>query len=220
MTDDINSDRLVRIAGWAGLLGALLVGAAEFALQFNPEGGYESAGYGYFADIAPARFFWGHYAGVLAAPLYIVGYWYLSRMLAPGGKRLAATFFLIGAYAFAVGTAWLGQRAFLGFTVQAMETGGASEELLQTFATLNEPLVNVLRAAMLAVSAIWVVMIVRGGTRFPRWMAIMSPFALLAAIFALYSAAPAAGVFVLPVAMNAAHAVVFALALATERPRR
>jgi hypothetical protein len=49
--------------------------------------------------------------------------------------------------------------------------------LLGTFGDHNEPLVNALRLAMLIVSILWIVLIARGKTLYPRWMAIFSPIA-------------------------------------------
>jgi uncharacterized protein DUF6796 len=206
---------LGRFAGWVGLAGALLVGVAEFLIQFNTAGGYERAGYEYFQQISSERLTLGYYLAVLSAPLYIVGYWFLERLLLPSGRALAAAFFLIGAYAFAIGAVWLGERAFLAFTVQAISEGAASPELLHRMASYNEPLVNVLRVAMVAVSVLWVVLILRGRTALPKWMAIFNPATILASIFALYWAAPSVGVYILPVAMNVTHVIIFGLALMT-----
>ena len=208
---------LARFAGWIGLLGAILVGSAEFLIQFNPAGGYEDAGYTYFSDISADRLTLGYYMAVLSAPFYIVGYWYLERLLRPAGHGLATAFFLIGAYAFAVGAVWLGERAFLAFTVQAIAAGDANSALLERMAAHNEPLVNILRVAMAAVSIIWVLLILRGKTALPKWMALFNPITILATIFGLYFVAPTIGIYILPIAMNVTHAIIFGLALLTCR---
>lgn len=208
---------LMRLAGWAGLIGAVLVGCAEFLIQFNPAGGYGDAEYHYLEDVSSSRLTIGYFLAVLAAPLYIVGYWHLEHLLKPAGERMAAAFFLIGAYGFAIGAVWLGERAFLAFAVQAAASGAASPNLVDVFAAHNEPLVNVLRFAMVIVSAIWTVLILRGNTLLPRWMAICSPAVILGVIFALGIAAPSIGAYILPIAMNLAHVILFALALATCR---
>ncbi|GAB4576547.1 MAG: hypothetical protein Tsb008_20910 [Rhodothalassiaceae bacterium] len=213
--------RLVLATGVAGFAAALLVGIGEGLMQFNPAGGYEAADYGYFASVPIGRLTAGHFLAVLAAPLYIAGYWHVSRMLAPASRLLAAVVFLISAYSFVVGAVWIGQRAFLGLTVHEIANGADLAALLSAFAALNEPLVTVLRIAMLLVSIIWVTLIIGGKSRYPRAMAIMSPAAMLAAIFALYFALPAVGRYFLPVAMNLVHAILFALSLliAASRPR-
>ena len=200
-------------AGGAGLVAAILVGAGEFMLQFNLQGGYEAADYGYFGRIPVERMTSGHFLAVLAAPLYVAGYWHLSKMLEPAGPKLAWLFFALGGYAFIIGTAWISQRVFLGLTVHEINSGTDLSLLLTIFAKHNEPLVNILRLAMVLVSVIWIYLIVKGGTHYPRWMAIFSPVIVLAAIFVLYFLFPRIGLYILPIAMNAAHGVVFALSL-------
>jgi hypothetical protein len=74
-------------AGMIGTLGALLVCSGEFAKQFSPEGGYESPDYRHFLDVPATRLRFGHFLGVLAVPLYIAGYWHVSRVLEPATAR-------------------------------------------------------------------------------------------------------------------------------------
>lgn len=207
---------LVRLAGWAGLFAAILVGAAEFSLHFSPNGGIEDVtDYLYFNDVSERRLSRGHFLAVLAAPLYMLGYWFLSKQLEPAGALASKIFFCAGAYAFAVATAWIGQRFFLGSTVHAIAAGSDIKPLLTLFAEHNEPFVNVLRVAMVAVSGIWIWLILSGKTNFPKWMAIFSPALLLALMFV--TLLTPIGIYVVPIAMNAAHFILFALALWTTR---
>jgi len=213
---------ITRLAGYAGLLGAVFVGLGEFVMQFTPNGGLEDMkDYLFFNDISPERLSLGHFFAVLTAPLYIAGYWFLSRILAPAGSKLAMLFFLIGGYAFAVGTAWIGQRYFIASTVHAINDGANISELLADFSEHNEPLVNVLRVAMVLVSIIWIKLIFTGKTRFPKWMSVLNPIVLLALIFALYFFDTLIGLYLFPMAMNVTHIIIFALALyVTAKPDR
>lgn len=210
-------DRRGRLAGWLGLAGAVLVGIGEYTIQFNVTGDYTSPSYPYFSGISAARLSAGHYLSVLAAPLYLLGYWHLSRNLRPANALAARAFFLIGSYSFIVGAVWLGQRAFLAHVVQRIDSGQPLGELLEVFAGLNEPLVNVLRAAVLINSIIWVALIVTGKTRYPNWMAAFNPIVMLALTFASYFAAPDFGRYLLPGAMNVVHVILFILSLVAGR---
>ncbi len=208
----------LRLTGWLGLLASFLVGLAEFWLHFSPEGGLEDlTAYLYFNDISETRLSWGHFLAVLAAPLYLFGYWFLSRHLEPAHKLASKVFFCIGAYAFIIATAWIGQRYFIGTTVHAISDGANISPLLLKFSEHNEPFVNVLRAALPVLSIIWIWLILTGKTSFPKWMAIFSPAVLLTTIFALYFAGTMIGLYLFPIAMNAAHFILFALALWTTR---
>ena len=206
----------IRLSGWAGLFGAILVGIGEFSLQFTPNGGIEDmTSYLFFNDVSTERLSFGHFIAVLSAPLYLLGYYFLSKQLEPAGHKQSKLFFLIGAYAFAVGTAWIGQRFFIGTTVHAIADGTQASELLTTFSEHNEPFVNVLRLAMLIVSGLWIKLIVSGQTNFPKWMAIFSPIVLLALMFALYFFNTTLGLYVFPVTINAAHFSILAMELET-----
>ncbi len=208
----------VRVTGWIGLIAALLVGLGEYCLQYTPNGGIEDVkDYLYFNDISAARLSAGHFIAVLAAPLYLVGYWHLGKNLEPAGKTLAGAFFCIGAYSFVIGTAWIGQRFFIASTVHEIAAGTAIQGQLALFSEHNEPFVNVLRVAMLLVSVIWIKQVLTGRTNYPRWMALFSPIVLLATMFALYFFGTKIGLYVFPVAMNATHFVIFALSLLTTR---
>jgi len=210
--------KFITFAGVAGCLGAILVGMGEFSMQFAPNSDItDIKDYLYFNEVSAARLSLGHFIAVLAAPLYILGYWHLSKKLEPAGPKQAKAFFLIGAYAFAVGTAWIGQRFFLGTTVHEIAAGADLKEQLTIFAEHNEPFVNVLRLAMLIVSILWVKLILTGKTYFPKWMALFSPILLLAVMFGLYFAKTSIGHYVFPVAMNATHLIIFALAILTTR---
>lgn len=216
---DVGQKRAIILTGFAGLLAAILVGAGEFMLQFNSLGGYESPDYAYFGRVPIERLTTGHFLAVFSAPLYVAGYWHIFKMLEPAGKKLSCLVFLIGGYSFIIGTAWISQRIFLGLTVHEINTGADLSMLLAAFAERNEPFVNVLRVAMLAISVIWIFLIIFGKSHYPRWMAIFSPFAILASIFALYFAFPPVGLYVIPIAMNITHAIVFALSIMIARSR-
>ena len=127
----------VRLAGWAGLLGAILVGVGEFSLQYTPNGGIEDVkDYLYFNDVSAPRLSFGHFISVLSAPLYLLGYYFLSKQFEGAGRLQSKAFFLIGAYAFAVGTAWIGQRFFLAATVHEIAAGQQLKPLLALFLSL------------------------------------------------------------------------------------
>ncbi len=175
---------LLVLSGLTGLVAALLVGTGEYLLQFTADGNYSGAHYAWMADIPQARLRAGHYLAILSAPLYLIGYWHIGQMLKPAGVKTARLVSLLGGYGFMVGAVWIGQRAFLALTAAAVVNGTAQPGLLDNMAALNEPLVNVLRVAMVVVSLIWIVQILRGRSHYPRLMALFSPLALLIAIFA------------------------------------
>ncbi len=209
--------------GVLAAFGALVVGIGEFTFQFSPRGGYEDPGYLYFLDVSSDRLTFGHFLGVLCAPLYLVGYWHVSQMLRPAGRWLAAAVFGLGVYAFAIGNVWLGGRVNLALIVQARDTAPPDSisqftALLADAANHNEPLINIVRVLIAIVSLLLAWGILSGRSHYPRWAIVATPFVLLAAIFGLYAVLPAVGVYALPAAMNIAHLVFFLVsALAATR---
>ena len=198
---------------FAGLAGALLTGLGEGLLQLTPGSNYADPHYTYFGQVPEARLFLGHFISIASAPLYIAGYWHLTANLLADHRRARLIVFAACAYAFIIGTVWIGQRAFLGMTVQAINAGRANAILLAGFSALNEPLVNVLRIALVGFSVLWILRISSGRTRYPRWMALLSPAVLIAAIFAAYSLWPEPASFIVPTALNTAHVLVFSASL-------
>jgi hypothetical protein len=201
--------------GIAATLGALVVGIGEFTFQFSPRGGYEGSDYLYFLDVSRSRLTWGHFIAVLAAPLYLVGYWHIAHMLRPAARWLGATVFGLGIYAFIIGDVWLGGRVNLALTVKAREAATESSRalfsgLLNELSAHNEPLINIVRVLLLVISILMVCGIISGKTPYPRWMIIFTPIVILIQIFSLYALAPNIGVYLLPAAMNIAHVIFFA----------
>jgi hypothetical protein len=71
----------------------------------------------------------------------------------------------------------------------------------------------VLRVLILVISAVLVFTILRRPTLYPRWMAWFNPFGLLVVVFLLFLYVPAVGNYLMPTAMNVAHAVMFGASL-------
>ena len=141
-------------------------------------------------------------------------------MFIQGGSRIHGWIItLLGGYAFMVGNAWLGGRIYLALT--AHEIADTSDpviatqlsQLLADFGNHNEPLVNALRLAIVVVSIFWVWRIAIGKTLYPKWAAIFSPALILGIIFTVYFTDMAAGVWLLPAAMNVVHLIIFSLSL-------
>lgn len=201
------------LSGVAGLAASLLVGAGEFALHFNPLGGYDDPQYRFWLPIDQTRLDIGHWLTVFAAPLYLVGYWHLAEMLKPASRLFARIFFLVGAYSFVIGAVWIGQRLFLSWIAQAVAAGEAAPALLSGLADRNELLIDLLRAAVALNSLIWIVLVASGRTWYPRWSVVFAPAILLALVFASYVWLRPVGVFLAPTAMNVAHGGLFLMSV-------
>lgn len=213
--DRSHRTRLI-LTGLVATLGALIVGIGEFTFQYAPRGGYEATDYLYFLDVDRWRLTFGHFLGVLAAPLYLVGYWHVGQMLRPAGKWLAAGVFGLGVYGFMIGDVWLGGRVNLALIVQARASAPAEvqpllTDLLTAVSQHNEPLINLVRVLILVLSLLIAWGILCGRSLYPRGAVAVLPIVLLALIFGIYALAPSVGVLLLPAAMNVAHLIFFAV---------
>jgi hypothetical protein len=224
----MDTDERIRIvrAGALATLGVALVGVGEFSLHFSPAGYAGADEFRYLLHVPRWRLDLGHFLGVLAAPVYALGYWHVAGALRPAPRGARAAVFGLGVYTFMIAGVWLGSRAQLALLVQAQATGAAPAEfaaLVDAYRRYSEALIQLVRVGVLALSLALAAAILRGRTGYPRWFALVSPILLLALVFALHLAAPAVGGYLVPTAMNVAHLVFFGLSTAVyarrSRPR-
>ena len=193
--------------GIIGLIGALVTGAGEFILHFDALARFGSENQ-FFAGISAERTTLGHFIGVLGAPLYVLGCWHIYLMLRPANATWSLVAFFIGAYGFIVGVVWIGSRA----TISALVNTPASPEIEQLMALYDfryETLLQVIRFAVLILSAIFVWLTLTGRSHYPKWMAILNPILLIIASFVVFAIAPDLGKYLMPIALNVAFTVFF-----------
>jgi hypothetical protein len=201
---------ILKLTGIVGLVGAVLCGTGEFLLHFDPQARF--SGYDFMADISDARLTTGHFFAVVGVPLYFVGVWHISEMLKPAGEKLSNSLFLIGSFGFLYGAMWMSSRASIGSLVHYPELI-AGTNLVSLYELRSETLLQVIRVTTLLISIIYVVMVLTGKSRYPKWMAATSPIVLLILNFVIYLIAPSVGKFVMPIALNVGFAVFFLLSL-------
>lgn len=155
----------------------------------------------------------GLYLGVLALPLYGLGYRCVAEALAPADRRSARRVLLLGAYGGALGAVEHGLTALV---LHGEVASGASAAdplvVIVRHGAFLLPLWVVVAGFVTAGSLVYARTVLRGGTAYPRWMAAANPLLLLAVLGAC--AAPSAWLraFLLPAAPNVAHVAFFALA--------
>lgn len=209
----------VFVAGLAGVVAAMLVGSAEFALHFTPSMDYGGPPYEFFLGTPPARLTYGHFMAIFAAPLYFAGYWHLFQQMKPAPEKARLLLMLLGIYSFAVGAVWIGSRVYPAILIQARECAVNDaarqqlDELLKTAGFYNETILIGLRIGVLSLSAIFVWLVATGKTSYPRWFAVCNPILLVIVCFIIYGVAPSIGGYLMPIAMNVAHFVLFCVSL-------
>ncbi len=199
--------------GLIALFGAFITGLGEWLMLYSPE-----ALYGYtkqhqnFLHPSLAQIKLGFFLGVIGAPVYILGYWHIAQMLKL--KNLTYWIFMsLAVFGFMLGNVWLGTNAYIAFLIQAINTNMQVESLqvvLNQIESLSEPLLQVIRICVLALSGITIWKILTTKTNYPKWVIFSAPFLVIIYIFLLYFLVPSIGNYFLPAALNVAHVIFFA----------
>lgn len=193
--------------GLAGLLAAVIVGAGEFLLHFDPLARY-AGGFDFFKGVTPDRATIGHFLGVLGAPLYVVGAWHLKLMLQPANRFWATITFFMMAYGCIVGAVWIGSRATAALIVNGADAASVGPELA-LYELRYENLLMIVRIAILLVSAVFIWLVLTGRSHYPRWIAALNPILLILVSFLIFLVIPDIGKYLMPIALNVAFFVLF-----------
>jgi hypothetical protein len=201
--------RQLTTAGVLGLLAAILVGAGEFLLHFDALGRFAEGGaYEFMRGINENRTTIGHFLGVLIVPLYIIGFWHLMKMLEPANVLASRIAFVVMSYGIIIGAVWIGSRAGISTIVNSTSINNPAS-FISLYELRYENLLQVTRLAVLVFSGIFIWLVLSGRSHYPRWMALFNPIILILASFAIWAIVPVVGIYLMPIALNVAFALLF-----------
>jgi len=211
----MTSKATIKLLGYLGLIGSLLVGIGEYLLHYSTNILGHAENYEFFAFVDLNNMTLGHFFAVTGLPFYFAGYIHIYQMLKSGNETLARMVLGIGFIAFAVGGVWIGSRASIGNIVHLKESINpeAYQNLIAHYTAHMEVLVQALRIIVALLSVVFIVAILKGGTYYKKWMAIFSPIVILVALALSGIAIPAIGQHTLPILMNITHFILFSLSL-------
>jgi hypothetical protein len=205
--------QIILLTGIAGLIAAVLVGAGEFLLHFDPLARYSETSYDFMLAASQERQTLGHFLGVLGAPLYVVGCWHIYLMLKPANQKLALVGFLVSAYGFMIGADWISSRASIGALVQLDASGSSIGRLVELYQVRYESLLTVIRFTTLFLSIIYVYLVLSSRSRYEKWQVVFCPILLLLMNFLIYAISPAVGKYLMPIALNVAFGIFFLMSV-------
>lgn len=207
--------KLTKTLGYLGLIASVLVGLGEYFLHYSSEMLDHAQDYAFFKFVPLDNLTIGHFLAVIGLPFYFAGYIHIYRMLKSGNEALARTVLAIGFIAFAVGGIWIGSRASIGNIVHLKDTMEATtyQNLLDHYTSHMEVLVQALRVVIAALSVVFVIAILKGGTYYKKWMAIFNPIVILLLVFSTLFWAKDLAKHLAPIAMNVTHFILFGLSL-------
>jgi hypothetical protein len=155
----------------------------------------------------------GHTLGVLAIPLYAVGYWGVARGIGRARRGAARLVFVCGALGGAYGGAVHGITAMAErLELAAGVAPGDPAAFVARQGVFLVPLWGLLGVLVAAGSLAFARAVAAGGTAFPRWMALANPAVLIALAVALALPTSVGRALLAPAAPNLAHVWFFALA--------
>jgi hypothetical protein len=204
---------MVMLTGLLGLLAAILVGAGEFLLHFDPLARYSETHYRFMLATSDQQQTLGHFLGAFGAPLYVVGSWHIYLMLKPANQKMAFFGFLLCAYGFMIGADWISSRASIGALIHAQNLGANVDHLITLYQLRYENLLTVVRITTLATSVIFIYLAATGRSHYQKWQALLSPVVLLLLSFLTYFAIPAVGKYMMPIALNIGFGLFFIMSL-------
>ena len=215
MNDTNNPSPTLRAAGITAIVAAIIASAGDFFLIYVANA--PKYGFGPTGEQANQWLLTGHYCGVLAIPLYSLGYWHVSKGLAAAGKGISRSVFALGVYAAAVGSAIHGLTAF-GLHASPLAEA-QSPNPLETLTPPGLvpyllPLWALVGLAMLAGSALYAFSVFTRDTDYPKWGALLNPVFLVLAGNALALLSPLLTDYLLVWMPNLAHILFFAFSTA------
>ncbi len=173
--------KTTRLLGYLGILASILVGTGEYLLHYSNHVLDFAANYEFLKFVSIENLKTGHFLALVGLPLYFAGYFHIYNMLKSGNKFLATSVLILGIVSFSIGCVWIGSRAFLGTIVHLKTeiTPTVYQTLLDNYTNLLEILVKILRFIVAFLSVVFVLAILKGGTKYKKWMAFFNPITIL-----------------------------------------
>ena len=211
----MNTNTTIKVLGYLGLIGSILVGFGEYLLHYSANILDYAENYEFLSFVDLDSMTTGHFLAVIGLPFYFAGYLHIYQMLKPGSEAFARMVLAIGFVAFAVGGIWIGSRSSIGNIVHLKEVMNSEtyQTLLTHYTDHLEILVKALRIIIALLSVVFSIAILKGGTYYKKWMAIFSPIVILILLVVLGRLIPSIGKHMLPILMNVTHFILFILSL-------
>lgn len=208
--------KIVIILSTLGMLSVLITIISDFILL-----GKSNSAIGFFAfgtetmwDIDPWRITLGTFIGVFALPFQLLGLLPLYFAFKPAGRLLQILTVIGNAHAILMGVAFHMSYAYIGRGWALYHQNDISKEI--TIKMINSFLFHwlilliIMSLEIILSSIIYIVMVIKGKTLFPKWMAVFSPIGIILIIFPVILAFPyPIGGYIAPACLNIATFMFF-----------
>ncbi len=181
------------------IVASVLASIADVMILYSPNGGYHTMDYLFLRDVPYQRLVIGHFLGILTIPAYLLGFWWVSRALAPLGKHIPGRAFGVAIFILILGVTYHASVGMIWLLANDLEH---STELLAKGRIFFEPISNILIVLVMIFSTWLGAWIYQQKTMFPRWMVWFLPVFPFLLFVACYLIIPVIGNVLIPAGFN------------------
>jgi hypothetical protein len=211
--------KLVLVLSLLGIASVFITIISDFILIGKPNSAYDFLMLGTKSmwDISALRLTIGAFVGVVILPFQLLGLVPVYYALEPAGKILPIMTIIVNAHTLLMGVAFHISYAFIGsgWTHYYQENANLNTSLLVNQFDLYWMILAVIMfVELLFCSIVYVIVVVKGKTLFPKWMAIFNPMGIIIMTFPLIFAIPyPVGGYVGPAYLNISTMIFFIITL-------
>jgi len=220
MVKKASKSDLILVLSLLGMLSVLVTIISDFILIGKSSTAYSFLKFGTESmwDIEPWRITAGAFIGVLALPFQVLGLIPLYYALKPSGKILPIMALIANAHMILMGVAFHISYAYIGsgwIIYHKNElTNQITTEIVNKFDSYWKILAVIIIAELLFGSIIYVIVVLKGKTLFPRWMAIFNPLCIVLYTFPFVFILPSPiGGYIAPAYLNLSTLLFFIITL-------
>lgn len=206
----------VTILSTLGMLGVLITIISDFILLGKPNSAIKFFVFGTETmwDIESWRITLGTFIGVFALPFQLLGLFPLYYAIKPAGRFLPFITVIGNAHALLMGVAFHMSYAYIGSGWTLYHQNDISKEIttkmIDSFSFYWLILLVIMSLEILLSSLIYIFIVIKGKTLFPKWMAIFSPIGIILITFPILLAIPnPIGGYIAPACLNIATFIFF-----------
>jgi len=211
---------IVKLLGFVGILAVSITIISDFILIGKPGSGdlFFKLGTESMAEIAQWRITVGAFLGVVALPFQVMGLLPIYYGLKPAGRVIPLIVVITNAHALLMGVAFHIAYAFIGSSWRLYyksEPGNKiTSEMVNRFDSYWKILIIIIFIEILFSSILYVMLILKGNTRYPKWMALLNQLCIAIVILPFIYILPAPiGGYIAPACLNISTMVFFIMHL-------
>ena len=199
------------VLAWSitGLIAVLVTMISDFILLGRPSNayGFFNLGTETMTDIAQGRITAGVFIGVFALPFQIAGLISVYHGLKPSGKVMPLIVVITNAHALTMGVAFHMSYAYIASGWKLFDKAGSGNsiaaEMIKRFDFYWKMIILIMLTEILFSSIIYSLLILKGNTLYPKWMAILNPLCVTLLMLPVLLLLPApVGGFIAPAYLN------------------